>query len=284
MLKVKSVSKSYHRRKVLFECSFTCEPYQIMGIFGHNGCGKSTLFRIICGIIKPDSGEIIVEKNKVGYMPEQRSLLIDLTLTQQAKMLSKLRNLNETQTEHSLQEMINTFGFGEMANKPMKTLSKGNQQKAQLILSMIHRPKVLILDEPFNGLDYLSQIELSRWIRTYAQKGNSVLISSHQLEHMDGLCDEILILDHGKTIKQGHLQSLREQHQQYSVKVNADSNWKDFNFAYESLTAIDSWIEVRFTTLNQAKKAVSAFLKDKSVQSIHLEMVALSELIQVCEH
>ncbi len=283
MLNVKAVSKSYHRRKVLDECSFTCEPYQIMGVFGHNGCGKSTLFRIICGIIKPDHGEVVVDKDIVGYMPEQRSLLIDLTLTQQAKMLGKLRNLNEIQTERSLHELLDTFKFNEMAYKPMKTLSKGNQQKAQLILSMIHQPKVLILDEPFNGLDYLSQIELSRWLRNYAQKGNAVLISSHQLEHMDGLCDEILILDHGKTIKQGHLHALREQHQQYSVKVNADSNWKDFNFAYASLTAVDSWIEVRFTTLNQAKKAVGVFLKDKSVQSLHLEMVALSELIQVCD-
>jgi len=284
MLKVKSVSKSYHRKKVLHECSFSCEPTQIMGVFGHNGCGKSTLFRIICGIIEPDGGEVIVKREQVGYMPEQRSLLIDLSLIQQAKMLGKLRSLNETQIELALNDLINMFAFTQMAHKPMKTLSKGNQQKAQLILSMIHQPKVLILDEPFNGLDYLSQIELSKWIRIYAQKGNIVLISSHQLEHMDGLCDEILILDHGKTIKQGHLHSIREQHQQYSVKVNADSNWKDFDFAYESLLAVDSWIEVRFTTLTQAKKAVSVFLKDKSVESIHLEMVALSELIQVCDH
>lgn len=283
MLSVKSVSKSYHRKKVLIDCSFTVEPYQIMGLFGHNGCGKSTLFRIIAGIITPDSGEILVDRKSVGYMPEQRSLLVDLSMLQQAKILGKLKGMNETELELSVLELAKTFGFGEMVERPMKTLSKGNQQKAQLILSMIHEPQILILDEPFNGLDYLSQIELSRWIRDYAQLGHAVLISSHQLEHMDGLCDQVLVLDHGKTIRQGHLQTMREKHQLFSVKVNADSNWKDLNLMYESLNTIDSLIEIRFSSLNQAKKAVSVFLKDKSVQSLHLEMVALSDLIQQCD-
>jgi ABC-2 type transport system ATP-binding protein len=279
MLKVRDVSKSYHRKKALSHCSFDLEPYQIMGIFGHNGCGKSTLFRIIMGILKADEGEIIVDHKTLGYMPEQRSLLIDLSLRKQANFMATLKGLPESELERRLLNLSSTFSLSEMIDKPLKTLSKGNQQKAQLILSILHEPKILILDEPFNGLDYHSQKDLSHWIRSYAQNGNAVLISSHQLDHMNGLCDEILILDHGITITQGHLKTIREQHQMYSVKVNADSNWKDLDQPYLSLNAIESLIELRFQTIQEAKKALNTFMKDKSVQSLHLEMVDLSELI-----
>ena len=279
MLKVNQVSKNYHKKKVLSECSFELGPYQVMGIFGHNGCGKSTLFRIITGIIQADQGSVEVQRDQVGYMPEQRSLLVDLSLHQQARFLGKLKGLSEEVIENQVFDLCKLFDFEEKKLIPMKRLSKGNQQKAQLILALLNQPKLLILDEPFNGLDYHSQIELSSWIKTYAQKGNAVLISSHLLDHMNGLCDEILILDHGKTIRQGHLQTLRENFQIYSVKVNSDSNWKDFSMPYESMNAIESLIEFRFNSLVQAKKAVSLFLKDRSVQFVRMEMVALSELI-----
>jgi ABC-2 type transport system ATP-binding protein len=279
MLRIKHLSKSYHQKKALDDCSFELEPTQIMGIFGHNGCGKSTLFRIIMGILQADQGEIIVDHNILGYMPEQRSLLIDLSLRKQALFMAHLKGLQENDLERRLLELSTLFNLRESLDKPLKTLSKGNQQKAQLILAILHEPKILILDEPFNGLDYHSQKELSHWIRNYAQKGNAVLISSHQLDHMNGLCDEILILDHGKTITQGHLKTIREQHQMYSVKVNADSNWKDLDQAYESLNTNGSLIEVRFRSIQEAKKALNNFIKDKSVQSLHLEMVDLSELI-----
>jgi len=279
MLKVKHLSKSYHRKKALNDCSFDLEPYQIMGIFGHNGCGKSTLFRIIMGILKADQGEVIVDRKILGYMPEQRSLLIDLSLRKQAVFMSRLKGIDENELERRLLNLSTTFKLRESLDQPLKTLSKGNQQKAQLILSILHEPKILILDEPFNGLDYHSQKDLSHWIRNYAQEGNAVLISSHQLDHMNGLCDEILILDHGTTMTQGHLKTIREQHQMYSVKVNADSNWKDLDQDYESLSAMESLIEVRFKSIQEAKKALNTFLKDKSVQALHLEMVDLSELI-----
>jgi len=279
MLKVNQVSKSYRRKRVLSECSFELGPYQVMGIFGHNGCGKSTLFRIIAGIIQADQGTVEVQRDKVGYMPEQRSLIIDLSLRHQARFMGILQGMSEELIEHHIDDLGKTFDFLNLIDKPLKTLSKGNQQKAQLILAMMKQPNVLILDEPFNGLDYHSQIELSSWIRSYAQKGNAVLISSHQLDHMNGLCDEILILDHGKTIRQGRLQSLRENFQIYSVKVNSDSNWKDFTLPFESIKAIESLIEYRFSSLTQAKRAVSVFLKDRSVSYLRMEMVALSELI-----
>jgi ABC-2 type transport system ATP-binding protein len=279
VLKVKKISKSYHRKKALSECSFDLEPYQIMGIFGHNGCGKSTLFRIIMGILKADEGEIIVDHKILGYMPEQRSLLIDLSLRKQARFMAHLKGIHENECETRLLELSQLFNLRDMIDKPLKTLSKGNQQKAQLILSILHEPKILILDEPFNGLDHHSQKDLSHWIRSYAQKGNAVLISSHQLEHMNGLCDEILILDRGITMTQGHLKTIRENHQMYSVRVNADSNWKDLDQPYESLNAIESLIEYRFKSIQEAKKALNTFSKDKSVQSLHLEMVDLSELI-----
>lgn len=279
MLNVKQVTKSYRNKRVLSDCSFELKPTQIMGIFGHNGCGKTTLFRIIAGIITPDTGIVEVDRKCVGYMPEQRSLLVDLTLEKQALFLGRLRGMDEELIALRTQALTTTFGFVSQKDKPMKTLSKGNQQKAQLILTLMSDPKVLILDEPFNGLDYHSQLSLSKWIRSYAQRDHAVLISSHQLEHMNGLCDEILILDHGKTVKQGHLQTIREQHQLYSVKVNVDSNWKDFGPLGDLTSAGDSWIEYRFSSLSQAKKSMSALLKDRSVNSVHMELVALSELI-----
>ncbi len=279
MLKVQNVTKSYHKKRVLIDCSFTLNPYQIMGVFGQNGCGKSTLFRLITGILKPDSGQIEIDRKLIGYMPEQRSLLVDLSLNQQARYLGKLKGLTSSVVEMEVSDLAVTFGVSHWVDTPMKTLSKGNQQKAQLILAMINNPKCLILDEPFNGLDYRSQRELAKRIRLYAQQGRCVLISSHQLEHMDGLCDEILILDHGKTIKQGHLETLRDEDQHYSIRVNSDSNWKDLKLPYESISTLETWIEYRFSSLSYAKKAMVSLLKEMSVQSLHLEKVALSEII-----
>jgi len=250
-----------------------------MGVFGHNGCGKSTLFRIIAGIIQPDGGSVEHERSNIAYMPEQRSLLVDLSLRKQALFMGKLAGLDEEGIELKVQALAKDFGFSELAYRPMKTLSKGNQQKAQLILTLLKDPQILILDEPFNGLDYQSQKDLTAWIKRFAQQGKIVLISSHQLNHMNGLCDEILILDHGETIKQGSIHALRDQTRHYCVKVNVDSNWKDFELPYESMKAVDDLIEFRFTTLVQAKKAVGVFLKDRSVESVGLEPVALSELV-----
>lgn len=279
MLKVQAVHKRYKKKTVLNDCSFSLGPYQILGVFGHNGCGKSTLFRIIAGIIQPDGGHVEVERSSIAYMPEQRSLLVDLSLKKQALFMGQLAGMDEEGIDLRVKALSDNFGFSELIDRPMKTLSKGNQQKAQLILTLLKDPKILILDEPFNGLDYQSQKELTSWIKNFAQQGKTVLISSHQLNHMNGLCDEILILDHGTTIRQGSLHTLREQTHHYSVRVSVDSNWKDFALPYASMTALEDQIEFRFTSLVQAKKAVGVFLKDRSVQSVGLEPVALSELV-----
>lgn len=279
MLKVQAVHKRYHKKTVLSDCSFNLGPYQIMGVFGHNGCGKSTLFRIIAGIIKADGGTVEVDRSTVAYMPEQRSLLVDLSVLKQALFMGKLAGMDEEGITLRIRDLARLFGFEDHLERPMKTLSKGNQQKAQLLLTLLKDPKILILDEPFNGLDYQSQKDLTQWIRSFAQQGKIVLISSHQLNHMNGLCDEILILDHGETIRQGSLQSFRDQTPLYSVKVNLDSNWKDFMMAYESMKVVDDQIEFRFGSLVTAKKAVNVLLKDRSVQSIGMEPVALSELV-----
>jgi ABC-2 type transport system ATP-binding protein len=286
MLEIINISKQYKQTLVLDQCSLCAKPFQIIGILGLNGCGKTTLFKIIMGLIPASSGEVLLDKQAldthlVGYMPEQRSLYLDLRVFDYAMFIGHLKGLTDDFIYSQLSNLLNLMKIEHYMYTKIRILSKGNQQRVQFVCACLHNPSILILDEPFNGLDYHSQIDFMKMLKEWAKQGKTILISSHQLNLMDDLCDEVLILKEGKTILSGSISMIRNNHQHYRVSVNSDSRWKEMDIPYIAINALIERVQFEFNTLKHAKKAVQYFNKDNSVYRLELSMVPLSELVKV---
>lgn len=286
MLHVNQLSKVYGKKKALHDVSFTVYPHQILGVFGPNGCGKSTLFRLIMGILTPTSGQVTFEgvtiekaRQRFGYMPEQRALLTDLTLRAHMTFIGQLRQMPSLQLHKRIEDLADRFHLTIALDQPIRKLSKGNQQKAQLMMAILDEPSVLILDEPFNGLDVSAREELSTELRKLAQNGTAILISSHLLEAVSGLCDSILVLSDGKAQLQGNLSALRSQASSVRIQVNADSNWKDMPTRCLSIVPKGHHMEFEFESVLEARKALRYFTLDRSVTAIQYEVMGLRMLI-----
>lgn len=286
MLEIINISKQYKQTLVLDQCSLCAKPYQIIGVLGLNGCGKTTLFKIIMGLIPASHGEILLDKQAldthlVGYMPEQRSLYLDLSVFNYAMFIGHLKGLTDNFIYNQLTDLLTLFKIDHYMYTKIRILSKGNQQRIQFICACLHNPSILILDEPFNGLDYNSQLDFMKMLKLWAKQGKTILISSHQLNLMDDLCDEVLILKEGKTILRGSIAMIRNTHQQYRVTVNSDSRWKEMEISYVSINALIERVQFEFSTLKNAKRAIQYFNKDTSVYRLELSMVPLSELVKL---
>jgi len=288
MLKVENLSKVYGKQKVLDQCNLELNPHTIYGVLGKNGCGKSTLFKSIMGLLEVDQGQLFYKgeclsfdhRETFGYMPEQRSLLLDLSIYEQLKFLSQLKKLDEQYYENRIVELCDMFGLTKEMHKRIASLSKGQQQKVQLMAALLHEPEILILDEPLNGLDYSSVKLFMKHLKTYAAQGNSILLSSHQMEFMDELCTHVLILEQGKTVKQGSIESL--QHDQgVSLEVNAQTRWQ--KNAQKALQIEDkgTYLELKYENIDQAKCAIQNLSKDPNLRHLYLHQVSIGDLLEL---
>ncbi len=231
MLELKNVNKRFDEVIALNNLSLKIDNGKILGIVGRNGAGKSTTFRIILNIIKPDSGEILYNgKNidsdildKIGYLPEEGSLLPELTVLEQCEYYGALKLLEEIEVKNNLLNWLKEFNILEYLNKKIKDLSKGNRQKIQFIVSVLHNPELLILDEPFSGLDPVSVEELKRVILKLKEEGKTIIFSSHRMEHIEMLCDDLIILNKGEVLLQGNLKEIKENYE-IDGKINNSLN------------------------------------------------------------
>jgi ABC-2 type transport system ATP-binding protein len=287
MLQIDRLNKSYGKKQALVDISFTVHPHQILGVFGPNGCGKSTLFRLIMGILAPSSGTITYNgiksdsvRDHFGYMPEQRAMLVDLTLHDHLVLIGRLKQHSAEYLHFRIRTLADQFHLTFALDQPIRKLSKGNQQKAQLMMALIDDPKVVILDEPFNGLDVAAREELAVELRKLAHQGTSILISSHVLEAVSGLCDSILVLSEGKAQLQGNLSALRSQQSTVRIWVNADSNWKDLPTRCLSVYPRGHHMEFSFETVSDARQALVYFSHDRSVHALHYEVMGLRTLLE----
>ena len=192
-----------------------------MDYCGRNGAGKSTIFRIILGIINPDKGIVELNDkkitksitNKIGYVPEEGSLNLQYTVLEQCVYYGALKDLTEKESKDELLKWLEKFNIVEYMNTKIKDLSKGNRQKIQVIISLLHNPELLILDEPFSGLDPLSVEELKNVILDL-KKGNKIIIlSSHRMDQADKICDDILIIDKGNEVLKGELKVIKQKYE-----------------------------------------------------------------------
>lgn len=192
-----------------------------LDFYGRNGAGKSTIFRIVLGIINSDKGEVELNgkkitkniTNKIGYVPEEGSLNLQYTVLEQSIYYGALKDLTESEVKAELIKWLQKFNIIEHMNTKIKDLSKGNRQKIQVIISLLHNPEILIFDEPFSGLDPLSVEELKDVILNLKRENKLVILSSHRMDQVDKICDDILIIDNGNEVLKGNLKEIKEEYE-----------------------------------------------------------------------
>ena len=232
MLKVEHVTKYYDDFRAVNDLSFEVKDGEIFGLLGVNGAGKTTTFRMIMGLLDKTEGNITLNDKKIdysvsdeiGFLTEERSLLPSKTVLEQAVFYGVLKGLTEKEVEKRLEKYLEEFGITDYKNKKIKELSKGNQQKIQFIISIIHEPKLLILDEPFSGLDPINVEMFKKEILRLKKKGTIIIFSSHMMEHIEYFCDSLIILVKGNTVLKGKRTKIKEDFRKKNVKVKADLN------------------------------------------------------------
>lgn len=218
-LVIDQVKKSYRTKEVLKGISFDCKPGQITGLIGKNGSGKTTLFHSILHFLDYE-GKITLngqffssaDYNIVGYLPEERSLMPKLTVLEQVRYLASLKGMSNSDIKAALPAWMEKLQVvGKMSDK-IKSLSKGNQQKIQMIATMIHQPQILILDEPFSGLDPVNVDLMKDIILDQAKRGATVIFSDHNMDNVERLCDKVVMINHGQLVLNGTIQEIRDSY------------------------------------------------------------------------
>lgn len=246
MLKVENVTKYYGDLKAVDNLSFEVEDGCIFGLLGLNGAGKTTTFRMIMGLIDDYTGSITLDgkkidysmTDKIGFLTEERSLLTKMTVVEQVKFYAILKNMKEEDIVKRLDYYLDKFGISEYKYKKIKELSKGNQQKIQFITSIIHEPKLLILDEPFSGLDPINVELFKKEILELKEKGTSIIFSSHRMEHVELFCEKLVVLVKGKTVLNGYLKDIKKEYKKKDVYIIGD-------VVKEDLEKIEGVVKVR---------------------------------------
>ncbi len=227
MLVVNNLVKRFNSTLAVDNISFTVRPGKIFGLLGPNGAGKTTTIRTILNIIKPTSGEIFFNGNPityeyyniVGYLPEERGLYKRSKVIDVLVYFAALKNLSKKDSIYFADYWLKKLNIMEHRNKKIEQLSKGNQQKIQLIAAIIHSPSLLILDEPFTGFDPINQQEVKDLILAFVSEGKTIILSTHQMELAEKLCEDILLIDNGKTVSSGKLTDIKKNFGGNNIKL-----------------------------------------------------------------
>lgn len=227
MLEVKNLSKYFGIKKAVDDVSFNVEQGRILGILGKNGAGKSTIFRIILNILDPDEGEVLYNGEKIngeisdriGYLPEVGSLIDSYTVYEQCMYYGKMKSMKTEDIKNHMFDLLEQFEIVEYANMKIKELSKGNKQKIQFIIALLHNPDLLILDEPFSGLDPVSVEYFKRIILQLKDQGKTIIFSSHIMSQVEMLCEDIVIINNGKIVLNGNLESIKQEYSNKTLDI-----------------------------------------------------------------
>ena len=228
-LVLKDVSKTFGNKKVVDQISFNVSSPGVYGLLGTNGAGKTTTIRMLLGIITKDSGEITwngqpVDRKSVnfGYLPEERGVYPKVKITDQLAYFAELKGMSKDEALESIKKWSEMLKVEEYLDMPAEKLSKGNQQKIQFITAVLHNPDLVVLDEPFSGLDPVNTELLKNIIINLVRDGKYVIMSAHQMSTIEEFCKDILILDRGKTVLQGNLQEIKASYP--ATRVQIDTN------------------------------------------------------------
>jgi ABC-2 type transport system ATP-binding protein len=229
-LRFSHAGKSFGAVQALVDCSFSVERGRMLGFLGPNGAGKTTAMRAIFGLVGLDRGEVLwdggpiglPERMRFGYMPEERGLYPRMPVGEQLVYFGRLHGLDETDARAAAAAWLERLGLEGRAAAKVEELSHGNQQRAQLAAALLHEPELLVLDEPFAGLDPVAVRTLAGVLRGEAERGAAVLFSSHQLELVEDICEEVAIIDHGRIVATGYVDALRRASERRRIELQLD--------------------------------------------------------------
>ena len=263
MIELNGITRSFGDRQVLDDVTFSVAGGRMTGFVGGNGAGKTTTMRIILGVLAQGSGTVTLDgqpitagdRSRFGYMPEERGLYPKMKVAEQLVYLGKLHGLSAAAAKSEVDGLLERLGLAEREGDTLESLSLGNQQRAQIAAALVHRPIALVLDEPFSGLDPMAVDVVLGVLRDYAAQGVPVLFSSHQLDIVERLCDDVTVIGGGRILASGSRESLRAQHsgREFEIELTgaaADAGWVR-DQAGISLTHLDGGY-ARFEAENDA--------------------------------
>ena len=288
MLKVENITKYYGNHLVVDNLSFTVSPGEIFGLLGVNGAGKTTTFRMIIGLLEPTSGTITLNgkkidydvTDKIGFLTEERSLLTKFTVKEQAIYYGTLKGMTKEKILKRLDELLKQFKIEEYKDKKIKELSKGNQQKIQFIVSILNNPELLILDEPFSGLDPFNVELFKKQITKMANDGSIIIFSSHRMEHVELFCKKLLILKDGKDVLSGNLKNIKEEYRKKNIFVKGDIDIEKIKNIKGVIDVNKRGLEteIKISDLSVSKEVFKAVSKSSNITKFNVEEPSLNEI------
>jgi ABC-2 type transport system ATP-binding protein len=291
-IEVNQIAKSFGGVQAVVDVSFDVRSGEIFGLLGPNGAGKTTAIRIMLDIFQPDRGEVSVlggpmtedKKDRIGYMPEERGLYQDIQLERCLLYLASLKGVPDQQAREILYGYLERFDLAEHKNKKIKELSKGMQQKAQIINTLLPQPELVIIDEPFTALDPINLELVKDVMEELRDQGMTIIMSTHQMQQVEELCDRIVLINDGKNVLYGDLNEIRRRFSGHAVLIRTESSLPDFPGVKDSeaynghlkLTLMDD------TTPQEILKTLAA--SDVILNSFEVAVPALNEIfIRVVE-
>ena len=286
ILELKNIEKSFGEKKVLTGVSFKAEGGKAFGLLGRNGAGKTTSIRILMDVFPANSGEVLIDgkpidysKIGIGYLPEERGLYPKKIIIDQLTYFAELKGMSRKAAVQSIDHWLDGLGMYEYRNKRLDTLSKGNQQKIQLITALAHNPDIVILDEPFSGLDPVNAMLLKDVVKEQIAKGKIVLFSSHQMSYIEEFCDSIAILNKGVVALQGDLHDIKRDYPRDRLVVRTESP-KAIMADFGSLcTVMDNGdLMIRLADVSEKKSVMTRLVENYDVDEVRVFEPSLNDI------
>lgn len=286
VLELKNIEKSFGEKKVLTGVSFKAEGGKAFGLLGRNGAGKTTSIRILMDVFPANSGEVLIDgqpidynKIGIGYLPEERGLYPKKIIIDQLTYFAELKGMSRKAAVQSIDYWLGRLGMTEYRNKKLETLSKGNQQKIQLITALAHDPDIIILDEPFSGLDPVNAMLLKDVVKEQIAKGKIVLFSSHQMSYIEEFCDSIAILNNGVVALHGDLHNIKRDYPRDRLVVKTetpDAIIADFG---SSCTVMDNGdLMIRLGSPSEKKTTMTRLVETYDIDEVKVYEPSLNDI------
>ncbi len=284
VLEVQNLKKYFATQKAVDDISLTVEKGSIFGLLGPNGAGKTTLIRMITGIFYPDEGQIIFDGKKfdpindighIGYMPEERGLYKKMKIGEQAMYLAQLKGLSKSEAFDKIKEWFLRFEMQSWWSKKVEDLSKGMSQKLQFVTTVLHEPKLIILDEPFSGLDPVNSNLIKEEIYKLAQRGSTIIFSTHRMEQVEEICDHIVLVNKGKKILDGTVKGVKHQFKEnlFSIGFEEMPSNLNGNPPFEKVGEVDHGYVVKIKEGSKPNDVLNYFLNQ------HAKIISFNEML-----